>query len=67
MPQAFKIGDTVAANVEGVHYSRNATGKVTGVNHHGRYMVVTFTNGAKRADFLRQLVTPENFRIIPQA
>lgn len=67
MAQSFKVGDTVAANVEGVFYDKNAVGSVTGANQHGRFMVVTFTNGAKRADFLRQLVNPENFRLIPKA
>ena len=66
MSETFKIGDTVAANVEGVFYQKNATGEVTGWNEHGRYMVVTFASGAKRADFVRQLVSPANFRRIPK-
>lgn len=61
--KTFNISDIVASNVDGVFYNKNAVGVVlaTGV----RTMTVRFSTGVVGCVSATQIVTVENFRLIP--
>ncbi len=61
----FKIGDVVAANIEGVFYKAHSTCEVFAVGADGK-MTVRFSNGVKGSVSSTQIVTAENFRLIPK-
>lgn len=60
----FQIGDVVAANIEGVFFTKHATAEVLTVND-TRVMTVRFNSGVKGDVRRDQLVSIENFRLIP--
>ena len=61
----FNIGDVVAANIEGVFYKAHSVGEVFAVGADGK-MTVRFSGGVKGGISNTQIVTAENFRLIPK-
>lgn len=62
----FNIGDVVAANIEGVFYMAHSKGEVFAVGDDGK-IKVRFSNGVKGGVSNTQIVTAENFRLIPKS
>ena len=61
------IGNVVAANIEGVFfYKAHSVGEVFAIGADGK-MTVRFSNGVKGEVSNTQIVTAENFRLIPKA
>ena len=62
-----QIGDVVASNIEGVFYDKNSVGVVLKVCGDTGKMIVKFSSGlSPKIENCPQIVTTENFRIIPK-